>query len=327
MNNATPNGADKQVPKFNYPVLSGPIRDIAGERVHQKGRLEIPLILWASTEVDLRKSAGNDSAALNNLLMQLCVCANEYDEGYFAYAGFRDLGKRTGVKSMSTIQNHIYGLWRLQLISIYRRKGKGRAGSFLYEIHKGAKPAPRANCSAIRNTNCSESRNAKAPKCSEVANIKRAKLRERELKLTRELPEASLTLEEISDQGETKKGEILSGSKTTPAPKPPPPSNEVARCISKWESRSRNTYYRRGWKPDFADSRTIAEVETIVSLCGADEGMPWPSLLTYLYSAEPEPLWADKNSLMRFPSPGEVIKHWDSIVERRETHRRTYKET
>ena len=312
MNNK-PNGADKQPPKYNYPVLSGPIRDIAGERVHQKGRLEIPLILWASTEVDLRNSAGNDSAALNNLLTQLCIVANQYEEGYFAYAGFRNLCERTGVKSMSTIQNHIYGLWRLQLISVYRRTGKGRAGSFLYEIHKGAEPAPRSNCFEIRNTNCSENRNTKTPKCSEVANTKRANRRERELKLTRELPAASLKPEETSNQRERKNQEIsLDRNKTPPQS---PPSADAITCLRKWRSLARGKHYPRGWLPDFDNAQVVADVEAILSRCN-NADIQWHCLLIYLFRDEPGPLWADKNSLLRFPSPGEVITNWDSIVER-----------
>ena len=305
MSKNTASTIDRQPGARDYPICTGPSRNITGDRVHDGDYFEMSLILWASTKVNLRGLNFRETGNLKNVLVQLCICANEYDEGYFAYPGYRKLADRTNVHK-DTVGNLLYILWNLQLISIYRRKGKGRASSFLYEIHKGAEPVPRFNCPSHP-----DSKPANCPSVIDIRNTSNKR------KNTKAYNRPSKTPSGNTYQGETKNKEVCPDTKTTPAPKPPPPSIAASNCLRKWQSMARDKHYPHGWLQDFDSPQVVADVETIVSRCN-DGGIQWHRLLIYLFKDEPGPLWDDKNSLMRFPSPGEVVMHWDSIVERRQ---------
>ena len=308
MNN-TAREIDRQPGARDYPICTGPIRNITGDRVHDGAYFEMGLVLWASTKVDLRGLNFREAGNLKNVLVQLCICANEYDEGYFAYPGYRKLADRTNLHK-DTVGNLLYVLWSLQLISIYRRKGKGRASSFLYEIHKGAEPLPRFNCPSHPDSNCPSHPDSKPANCPSCIDIKNTRSKRKNTKAYN-----SAMREEQSGsthQGEKDKGEdlqVLPGSKTPPQS---PPSADAIKCIRKWRSLATGNHYPRGWVPDFDSPQVVADVEAILSRCN-DGGIQWPDLLIYLFKDEPGPLWVDKNSLLRFPSPGEVLNKWDQL--------------
>ena len=312
---STASKTDKQPGARDYPKSTGPIRNITGDRIHDGAYFEIGLVLWASTEVDLRGRNFKEAGNLKNILVQLCICANEYDEGYFAYPGYRKLADRSNVHK-DTVGNLLYILWSLKLISIYRRKGKGPAGSFLYEIHKGAAPVPRFNCPSNTDTDCPSDTDTKAFNCPNVIDIKNASNKRKNTKAYNSaLREEQLGSTHQGEKDKRKDLQVLPGSKTTPAPKPPPPSSAASKCIRKWRSLATGNHYPRGWLPDFDNAQVVADVAAILSRCN-NADIQWHCLLIYLFRDEPGPLWADKNSLLRFPSPGEVITNWDSIVER-----------
>ena len=306
MNN-TSNKAERQPGARDYPESTGPIRNIAGDRIHEGDYFEMGLVLWASTKVDLRGLNFREAGNLKNVLVQLCICANEYEEGYFAYPGYRKLADRTNLHK-DTVGNLLYVLWSLQLISIYRRKGKGRASSFLYEIHKGAEPVPRFNCPSHP-----DSKPSNCPSVIDIRNTSSKRKNTKAYNRPSEISESGSTHQGEKDRGENL--EVLPGTKTTPAPKPPPPSDSAIKCIRKWRSLANGKHYPHGWLQNFDSPQVVTDVEAILSRCN-DGGIQWPGLLIYLFKDEPRRLWADKNSLLSFPSPGEVITNWDSIVER-----------
>ena len=284
--------------KYLYPETDLSIRDIAGSPIHAKSRLEIDLVLWASTRIDLRKLGGANSGNLNNLLQQLCICANEYENGYFCYPGFRALKQRTGIKSMDTIQTLIHKLWLLQLIAVYRRKGKGAAGSFLYEIHKDAIPEPRSRVPENGTVSVPDIGIVERSNCSRVQNIKRTNIEEKEnQRLQGSESQTGSGNREPREKGNGKDSPV---GKDSFAP-------DAIDCRTEWANRGGASLDGMKW----GDYRTVGEVEEFLTRCN-DAGIPWRRFLIDLFHADNA---KDINAIlgMKFRSPRMVLRNWDAL--------------
>lgn len=114
------------------------VEDLYGEAVFKKARLEIAAILWSAT-VDLtainKRSRKITRLFLNDLARRCNQHGDKKTPAYVCYPGYRDIKEALDIGSHDTISSKIKLVERFGLVTVYRRKGRGKFGSNIYELH------------------------------------------------------------------------------------------------------------------------------------------------------------------------------------------------